>query len=135
MGAVSMKISRRTRTTSPGGMMLISDSEAPMRRPRSPPTGSRLKAIFRLPRGLRGRAVKEVQEVEAEPLHLDGPVLHAVHEEVIRDDGRDGGAEAGRRGDERFRAAGRPHGEAGRAPGADPPGPLPEAPRPGRTAR
>src|SRR5512138_109525 len=94
IGAVSMKISSSTSTTSTSGMMLISASVAPMRRP-SPPPVSRLNAIF--PRELGDRARDEIEQVHRDPFHLRGPVLHAVDEEVVRDDRRDGGREAGGR--------------------------------------
>src|SRR5512147_2843331 len=93
IGAVSMKMSSRTSTTSTSGTMLISASEVPTRS--DPPDDSVLNAIFRRPRELRQRAGEQVQEIEGEPLHLGGPVLHAIQEEVVADDGGDGGAEAG----------------------------------------
>src|SRR5262245_36804701 len=80
-GAVSMKIRSSTRITSTSGMMLISDSEEPIRDSADPlAEGSSLNAIFD-PRGLGHRPREQIQEVEAEALHLRGPVLHPVHEE------------------------------------------------------
>src|SRR5207237_3608445 len=112
IGAVSMKISRRTRTTSTSGMMLISARLVPMRR--VPPGGPTLNAIFRGPRELGRGAAQEVEHVEREPLHLRRPVLDAIDEVVVADDGRDGGAEPGRRRHARLRGSGRDHPEAGR---------------------
>src|SRR5438552_2728585 len=84
MGAVNMKISSRTRTTSTSGMMLISAMVVPMRR--APGDSSVLNAIFGGASDL-GRAAQEVEEVEREAFHLHGPVLHAVDEVVVADDG------------------------------------------------
>src|SRR5262245_45991759 len=97
MGAVSMKMRRSTSTTSTSGMMLISASDVPIRRPS--PGSSNLNAIFGGAPQL-GRAAEDVQEIEGEAVHLGGPVLHAVDEVVVADDGGDGRAEAGRGGDE-----------------------------------
>src|SRR5438094_359037 len=118
IGAVSMKISRRTRTTSTSGMMLIAARLVPMRR--VPPGGPTLNAIFRGPRELGRGAAQDVEHVEREPLHLRRPVLDAIDEVVVADDGRDGGAEPGRRRHERLRDSGRDHREAGRTLRADP---------------
>src|SRR5688572_2940036 len=88
MGAVSMKMSRRTSTTSTNGMMLISDSEVPMRRDAS--VDSSLNAIFlRRTCHLRNGAAHHVEQVEHEAVHLGRPVLHAVDEVVVADDGGD----------------------------------------------
>src|SRR2546426_8239131 len=118
IGAVSMKIRSRTSTTSTSGMMLISARLVPMRR--APPGGPALNAIFRGPRQLRRRTAQEVEHVEGESLHLRRPVLHPVDEVVVADDGRNGGAEAGRRRPERPPKGGRPH-RRGR-PAPRPPG-------------
>src|SRR3989440_7048022 len=111
-GAVSMKISRRTRPTSTSGMSLVWARRFPMRR--VPPGGPTLNAIFRGPRELGRGAAQEVEHVEREPLHLRRPVLDAIDEVVVADDGRDGRAEPGRRGHQRLRDSGRDHREAGR---------------------
>src|SRR4029077_6125822 len=111
IGAVSMKISSRTRTTSTSGMMLISAMVEPMRRP-SPL--SKLNAIFGHARPLGHAPRQEVEQLEREALHLRGPVLHAIDEVVVADHGGDRGAQPGRGGDQRFRNAGRDHGEARR---------------------
>src|SRR5262245_6327468 len=86
MGAVSMKIRSRTSTTSTSGMMLISASVGPIRRLS---LLSRLNAIFGAAGDLGGVPGQEVQELEREALHLRRPVLHAVDEIVVADDGRD----------------------------------------------
>src|SRR5689334_9596828 len=113
IGAVSMKMRSSTRTTSTKGMMLISASELPMRWPSPPPTSSSLNAIFGRAPQLR-RTAEHVQEIEREAVHLGRPVLHAIHEVVVRHDGGDGGGEAGGRCDQRLRDTGRDDGEAGR---------------------
>src|SRR5215470_7723861 len=112
MGAVSMKMRRSTSTTSTRGMMLISASDVPIRR--LSPASSTLNAIFGGTSEL-GRAAERIQEIEGEDVHLGGPVLHAVDEVVVADDGGDGRAQTGRGGDERLRDAGRHHGQARRA--------------------
>src|SRR5262249_31648877 len=102
-GAVSMKIKRRTSVTSTRGMMLISASVPPMRWPPcSVSAESTLMAMgSRHPgRRLGERATDDVQEFEPEAIHLHRPVLHAIHEEVVAHDRRDGSAETSRRGDQ-----------------------------------
>src|SRR5262245_41161858 len=122
-GAVSMKIRSRTSVTSTSGMMLISARVAPMRWP--PLSGScelTVKAIGSGHPGWGGlgqRPAEQVPELEREAVHLHGPALHAVDEDVVRDDGGDRRAEAGGRCDERLRDARRDHGEVRRALGAD----------------
>src|SRR5918995_802578 len=93
IGAVSMKMRSSTSTTSTSGMMLISASEVPMRRPSPPP--STLNAIFagQLPH----RARDEIEEI------------------VVPDDRGNGGGEAGRGRDQRFGDTGRDDGEVRRA--------------------
>src|SRR4029453_7451698 len=109
IGAVSMKISSRTSTTSTSGMMLISARLVPMRRASD---DSVLNAIFRRASRLGNRPAQDVQEIHREALHLDGPMLHAVDEVVVADDRRNGGAEArGLRG-ERPRHSGGGEGNA-----------------------
>src|SRR5262245_3293379 len=112
IGAVSMKIRSRTSTTSTSGMMLISASVVPMRRP-SPP--STLNAIFGNAGDLGSGPGQQVQQLEREAVHLGRPVLHAVDEVVVPDDRRDGGTQTGGGGDERFRDTGGDDGEARRA--------------------
>src|SRR6202008_2316894 len=98
MGAVSMKISSRTSTTSTSGMMLISARLVPIRR--GPWDSSALNIAAGSARLRRG-AAQQIEEVHREAFHLDGPVLHAVDEIVVPDDGRNRGAEAGRGRDQR----------------------------------
>src|SRR5688572_33217864 len=118
IGAVSMKISRSTSTTSTRGMMLISAIGVPSRR--SPSDAPGLNAIFGRSRQLADRTAEDVQEVQHEPVHLGRPVPHAIDEEVVADDRGDGGGETGGGGDQRLRDAGRHDREAGRALAADP---------------
>src|SRR2546422_611197 len=91
MGAVSMKISSRTSTTSTSGMILISARLVPIRRVLD--HSSVLNAIFGGASQLGGRSAQKVEEVQREAFHLDGPVLHAVDEVVVPDDGGNRGAE------------------------------------------
>src|SRR5207237_3141071 len=102
IGAVSMKMSRSTRTTSTSGMMLISASEVPRRRESE---ASVLNAIFGGPRHLGDRTAHDVEQVEREAVHLRGPVLHAIDEVVVANDGGNGGGEAGGRRHQRLRDA------------------------------
>src|SRR5688500_7711616 len=88
IGAVSMKISRSTSTTSTSGMMLISAIGDPSRR--SPPDGPALNAIFGRPGELRQGAAEDVEQVEDEAVHLRRPVADAVDEVVVADDRGDG---------------------------------------------
>src|SRR5438105_7218649 len=94
MGAVSMKMSSSTSTTSTSGMMLISARLDPMRRePSGEPV---LNAIFfHGPSELGRRTAQEVQHVQRESFHLSRPMLHAVDEIVVADDGRDRGTQPG----------------------------------------
>src|SRR5881396_709720 len=115
IGAVSMKISRSTSTTSTSGMMLISARLVPMRR--GPSDGSVVNAMASA-RPWRGPA-QEIQEVEREAVHLRGPAFHTIHEVVVADDGRDRGAEARGRCDQRLRDPRRDDRQARRALLAD----------------
>src|SRR5919108_3246407 len=103
IGAVSMKMSSSTSTTSTSGMMLISASDVPTRR--SPSGAPTLNAIFRRPQ-LRRRTREHVEQVQHEAVHLRGPVPHAVDEVVVADDRGNGRCETGRRRDQRFGDAG-----------------------------
>src|SRR3989442_337142 len=98
MGGVSMKMSRRTSTTSTNGMMLISANEVPTRR--EPSASSSLKAIFDGARdlGAGGGAGQQIEDVEGEAIHLGRPVLHAIDEVVVADDGGGRRAATARRG-------------------------------------
>src|SRR2546428_6856716 len=107
MGAVSMKISSRTSTTSTSGMMLISARLAPIRR--GPCDSSSLNAIFGGASHFGSGPAQKVEEVQREALHLHGPVLHAVDEVVVPDDGGDRGAEPRARPNQRLGASRRAH--------------------------
>src|SRR2546422_5750068 len=80
MGAVSMKMSSRTSTTSTSGMMLISARFVPIRRALD--DSSILNAIFGGSSDL-GRAAEEIEQIQREAFHLYGPVLHALDEVVV----------------------------------------------------
>src|SRR5438132_10372620 len=88
IGAVSMKISSSTSTTSTSGMMLISASVAPIGR-RPPPPAPTLNAIFCRPRGLGHRPRERVEQLQREPLHLRRPVLDPGDQVVVGHDPRD----------------------------------------------
>src|SRR5262245_47224015 len=111
IGAVSMKMRSSTRTTSTRGMMLISASVAPTRRE---PPESVLKAIFAQPRGL-ARPREQVQEIQRKAFHLGGPVLHAIHEVVVADDGGNRRSQAKGGGNQGFGDARRDYREGRRA--------------------
>src|SRR3989441_3044094 len=108
MGAVSMKISSRTSTTSTSGMILISARLVPIRRVLD--HSSVLNAIFGGASQLGGRSAQKVEEVQREAFHLDGPVLHAVDAGVVPDDGGDRGAEPPRLPHQRLGKPQRDHG-------------------------
>src|SRR5262249_57786000 len=93
IGAVSMKMSKRTSTTSTNGMMLISASEVPTLR--EPSASSSLNAIFDGARDLgAGRGTgQQIEDVEGEAIHLGRPVLDAIDEVVVADDGGERRAE------------------------------------------
>src|SRR2546430_15791958 len=84
IGAVSMKISRRTRTTSTSGMMLISARLVPMRR--AAPGGPTPNALFRGARELGRGAAPGGEHVERGPLPLPRPALDAVVDRGVDDD-------------------------------------------------
>src|SRR5207302_573386 len=117
MGAVNMKISSRTSTTSTSGMMLISARLVPIRRG---PCGSSALNIVGGSARLGGGAAQQIEKVHREAFHLDGPVLHAIDEVVVADDRRDRGTEAGCRRDQGFGDTRRHHREARRALSSDP---------------
>src|SRR5262245_41539478 len=117
IGAVSMKINRRTSTTSTSGMMLISESDVLVRPP--PSAGSGLNILGGRTRHARGGATQDVEELEHEAIHLGAPVSHPVHEEVVAHDRGHRGAQTGRRGDEGLGDARSDDGQAGRALLAD----------------
>src|SRR5262245_29055652 len=111
MGAVSMKISRSTRTTSTSGMTLISARE-PRTRPAASAPASVLIAILERLHRPEQAALDHVRQLEREVVHLGGPVPDLVHEVVVGDDRRDrrGQAEEGR--DQSLGDPGRDHGQA-----------------------
>src|SRR2546428_4973479 len=139
MGAVSMKMSRRTSTTSTNGMMLISANEVPTRR--EPSASSSLKAIFDGARdlGAGGGAGQQIEDVEGEAIHLGRPVLHAIDEVVVAADGGGRRAETARGGDPPLGAARRHPGGGGPSLLADAPGSRHDAPhgpeQPGESGR
>src|SRR2546426_7269168 len=118
IGAVSMKISSRTSTTSTSGMMLISARLAPIRR--GPCDSSSLNAIFGGASHFGRGPAQKAEEVQREALHLHRPVLHAVDEVVIPDDGGGRGAEPRGRRNQRLGDFPRDDGEAFRALRAHP---------------
>src|SRR5262249_32068662 len=125
-GAVTMKIIRRTSTTSTSGTMLIS---AMGRRPMSPPDMIDGTSTSRFaPRRFHGRARSagpgrlEEERVgefgdERSGAAVDG--AQPRHQRVVADHGREGGGEAGEGGDERFGNTGSHDHEARRALDAD----------------
>src|SRR5262245_29391406 len=117
MGAVSMKMSSRTRTTSTRGMTLISASVLRVPAPSVP--ASALIAILEGLRAPYEPTLDEVGQFEREVVHLGRPVSHPPDEVVVSDDGRDRGSQAGRGGDQRAGDARRNHSQARRALRAD----------------
>src|SRR5262245_56852986 len=116
MGAVSMKMSRSTSTTSTSGMMLISAREELVRSPLPVPSGLNILGGTRHP---GRRTAQEIEKVEDEPVHLGGPVAHAVQVVVVADHGGDGCAQAGCGRDERLGDSRCDHRQAGRSLLAD----------------
>src|SRR5207245_4448881 len=96
IGAVSMKISSSTSTTSTSGMMLISASDAPKGR-RPPAPGPTLNANFGGPRGLGHRPREPIEQLQREAPHLRRPVLEPVDEVVAGHDRRNRRPEPPRR--------------------------------------
>src|ERR1700758_3013067 len=76
IGAVSMKISSSTSTTSTSGMMLISASDVPVRR--SPSGAPTLNAIFGGASHFRQGPAEDIEQLEHEAVHLGRPVADAV---------------------------------------------------------
>src|ERR1700722_4868923 len=127
-GAVSMKMSSRTNTTSTKGVMLISAS-AVWVRPRvenamgleGPPAGHTEIVAGHgdgrrggLRRGVHGGVLDQVEELAAELVHARAELADAGGELVVADDRRDGDDQAGGGGDERLGEA-----RGGGAPGGD----------------
>src|SRR4029450_10942008 len=128
MGAVSMKIRSRTSTTSTSGIMLISARLVPIRRG---PCGSSALNIVAGSACLGGGAAQQIQEIHREAFHLAGPVLHAIDEVVVADDGGDRGAEPGRGRDQRLGDTRGHDGGARPNPCSGPPGRGREGPQRG----
>src|SRR2546425_7041374 len=127
MGAVTMKMISRTRMTSTRGVTLMSDSAGP-NRPR--PRPGRVIAIASdadLARfdGSRGGAagldlgLGDRGESEDEAIDAAAQTARPGQEEVVADDGRDGGEQSGGGGDQRLGDPGRDRREAGGAGDAD----------------
>src|SRR5262245_54950118 len=101
MGAVSMKMSSSTRTTSTRGMTLISASVL-----RVPAASAPASALIAILEGLRAPyepALDQVGQLEPEVVHLRGPVTYPPDEVVVANDRRDRRREPGRGGDQRAR--------------------------------
>src|SRR5436309_11297588 len=114
MGAVSMKMSKSTRTTSTSGMTLISARALRVRPAPSPPASVLIAILERLRRADQP-ALDQVRQLEREVVHLRGPVADLADEVVVADDGGDGREQTGRGRHQRLRDARRHHGQAGGA--------------------
>src|SRR4030042_2685669 len=91
IGAVTMKMTRRTSMTSIKGVTLISESEVPILPLLDGNRDCGLNAI---------ESVGDVQEFQGEILHLGDQVFDPVEEMIVGDDGRGGGEKPYRRGDQ-----------------------------------
>src|SRR4029450_11644086 len=120
MGAVSMKIRSRASTTS---TRLVPIGRGPC--------GSSALNIVAGSACLGGGAAQQIQEIHREAFHLDGPVLHAIDEVVVADDGGDRGAEPGRGRDQRLGDTRGHDGGARPNPCSGPPGRGREGPQRG----
>src|SRR5262245_8878778 len=92
IGAVSMKMSRRTRTTSTRGMTLISASV--LRVPAPSPPASALIAILEGLCAPYEPTLDQVCQLEREVFHFGHPVSHPPDEVVVADDGRNRGSQS-----------------------------------------
>src|SRR5512137_294954 len=124
IGAVTMKTSSSTSTTSTSGVTLISPSMGVVRRERSPryaePAFDPPDCACIAPgAALREVALDDVQELEREVVHHRREHSGAAGEEVEEDRRRDGGEQTHRGGDERLRDARRNHREVGGAHPSD----------------
>src|SRR5512133_3533034 len=106
IGAVIMKTSSSTSTTSTSGVTLISPSRGVVRLDRSPRYS---EPAFEPPdvdcirSPLREVALDDVQELEREVVHHRRENPRPAREEVEEDRGRDGRQQTHRRGDQRLR--------------------------------
>src|SRR5579875_2714708 len=101
-GAVSMKITSSTSTTSTRGVMLISASAVWVWPPLLVKATGRLHGVLI---GLQRRFFHAVEQLAAEVVHAGGEVAAAGGELVVGDHGGNGDDQAGRGGDQRFRHA------------------------------
>src|SRR6185437_11680419 len=110
-GAVSMKMTSSTRTTSTSGVMLMSAMDDLVRPPESVnataglPQRLSLLAAIALQRILlwpQRDLFHAVQQFAGEIIHARAELANACGELVVGDDCRDGDHEAGRRGNERL---------------------------------
>src|SRR5215468_6970817 len=113
MGAVSMKMRSRTRTTSTRGMTLISASVLRVPAPSAP--ASALIAILEGLRAPYEPALDQVGQLEREIVHFGSPVTHPSDEVVVPDHCGNRGSQSGGGGDERSRDAGCDYRQARRA--------------------
>src|SRR6516162_1138298 len=111
MGAVSMKISSSTKTTSTSGMTLISARALRVRPVPSPPASVLIAILERL-RASHEPALSQVRQLEREVVHLRGPVADLADEVVVPDDRGNGREETGGGGHQGLRDAGRHHRQA-----------------------
>src|SRR5512139_145216 len=91
IGAVTMKMTRRTSITSMKGVTLISEREVPILPLFDGDRDCGLSAI---------ESVGDVQEFQSEILHLGDQVLDPVEEVVVGNDGRDSGKKPDGRSDQ-----------------------------------
>src|ERR1041384_4341644 len=102
IGAVSMKISSSTRTTSTSGMMLISASAEPPCRLLAESSLNAIADCHAVDRPSSDRTAQQIEKIEREAIHFDEPVAYAGDEIVIANDGWDRRRETGGGGDQGF---------------------------------
>src|SRR2546422_2967478 len=83
IGAVSMKMSNSTSTTSTSGMTLISARVLRVRAAPSMPASALIAILERLRRPDQA-ALDQVRQLEREVLHFGRPVADPTHEGVVR---------------------------------------------------
>src|SRR4030042_1939332 len=110
IGAVTMKMTRRTSMTSIKGVTLISERDVPILPLLDRDRDCGLSAI---------ESVGDIQEFQGEIFHLGDQVLDPVEEMIVGDDRRDGGEKHYGRSDQGFGDAGRHGHQAGRPDDAD----------------